>query len=306
MNETVKAHLALFFVAAIYGFNYIIAKEVLVKEYLHPFAFIFLRVTAACLLFGIFHQFFIKEKISRKDVGRLVLCGLFGVAINQLFFFSGLKLTSPVNASLIMTTNPITVLVISFLLINEPITSRKIGGIILGAAGAILLITYGKSVQFNQEGLLGDLLILTNATSYGIYLVLVKSLMKKYNPITIVFWVFVFGLLFVIPVGIPELIKTDWSLFTPLIWAAVGYVLLFTTFFAYLFNAYALKTVNPSVVSIYIYLQPLIASTLAFSLGMDQLTWEKIAAGALIFTGVFLVSVKKKERGFLMSQIKEE
>lgn len=290
-----KAHLALFAVALIYGGNYIIAKEVMDKGYVMPLAFIFLRVSTATVLFWIFHAAFVKERIQcTADWVRLAVCGLFGVALNQMFFFSGLKLTWPINASLIMTTTPVLVLVVSAVLIRERITPSKLLGIVLGGAGAVLLIGFGRPIQFSADTFRGDLFVFFNASCYGIYLVLSKPLMKRYNAITVVKWVFTFGLLAVAPFGIPELAETQFASFPLSISLSVGYVLLFTTFFAYLFNAYALRAVNPSVVSIYIYLQPLLAATLSLILGIEQLTTNKWVAAILIFSGVFFVSYRKK------------
>jgi drug/metabolite transporter (DMT)-like permease len=297
LSKRLKAHIALLIVALIYGSNYSIAKVVLDQEYMQPLGFILLRVISGVLLFHLFHLLFVREKIKKSDWWLFLLCGLFGVAINQMFFFLGLKKTTPINASLIMTTTPILVLVISALMIGERITLRKVLGIITGAAGAILLISYGQQVAFKKEGLIGDLFVLTNATSYGIYLVIVKTLMRRYHPITVVKWVFTFGVLFVIPFGGSDLFATEWGSFPAYIWLAIAFVLLFTTFIAYLFNAYALVTVNPSVVSIYIYLQPLFATAIALLMAQDQLDWIKIVSAVLIFIGVYLVSIKPAPKG---------
>ena len=290
MSVVFRAHFALALVALIYGANYSIAKVVLDGGFLTPPAFILLRVVSGLLLFSAFHRYFVGERIERTDWGRLVLCGLFGVAVNQMFFFMGLKLTNPINASLIMTTTPILVLVASSLLIGERITSKKLLGIALGASGAAILILYGNQLVFSRNGVLGDLLIFVNATSYGIYLVLVKSLMKKYHPVTVMRWSFTFGLLFVFPFGIGGLTEATWHIFPPAVWLSFAYVLLCTTFLAYLFNAYALSIVNPSVVSIYIYLQPVIATLVALFLGQAELSTARIGAAVLIFVGVYLVS----------------
>ncbi len=295
MNATLKAHIALFSVALIYGANYTIAKEVLDQEYLQPFGFILLRVVAGVLCFTLLHRLWVKEKVQRKDWLRLVLCSIFGVAINQMMFFKGLKLTQPINASLIMTTTPILVLVASALLIGERITTRKIIGIAIGACGAILLIAYGQRVQFRSDQWLGDLFICINASSYGIYLVLVRSLMRNYHPITVVRWVFTFGCLIVLPFGWYELGDVDWAGFPNSIWVAIAYVLIFTTVLAYLLNAYALTALQPSVVSMYIYLQPVLAGTIAILLGKDEMVPLKFLSAALIFLGVYLVSSKPRK-----------
>jgi len=290
LSPRFKAHAALSAVALIYGANYTVAKVILNGEFIQPFALTLLRVTSGLFLFWLFHGAFVKEKIDRQDIPRFILCGLTGVAINQMLFVAGLKQTTHINAALIMTTTPILVLGASWFLLNEKITGKKLLGIALGIAGAAILIIYGKKFVFKKDGLTGDILIFLNATSYGIFLVIVKTLMRKYNPLTVIKWVFTFGFCFVLPFGAYELVNTPMITFTPRIWMAVAYVLICTTFLAYLFNAYALKLVSPSTVSIYIYLQPLIATAIALLFGKDDLTAVKVAAGALIFSGVFLVS----------------
>lgn len=295
MNENSKAHLALFGVALIYGANYTIAREVLVSNSIQPHGFILFRVMTGVILFGLLYHGLIRERVARKDYYLFALCGLFGVAINQIFFFRGLKLTGPIHASLIMTTTPILVLLISAVLLKEKITLTKIIGIILGATGAIMLIAYGEEVSFQSDQLWGDLQIFINAVSYGIYFVLVKALMERYHPFTVMYGLFLFGFCFVLPFGIQEAAAVEWGSFSPGIWIGFIYVLLFTTFFSYLLNAYALKRLNASVVSIYINLQPLLASIIALLLGKDALSVLKISAAALIFLGVYLVSQRKKE-----------
>ncbi len=220
----------------------------------------------------------------------MAVCSIFGIAVNQLYFFSGLSLTSPINASLIMTTTPLLVLLASAVLLGEKITPLKIIGILIGALGAGVLITSGKSIELGEQAWLGNLLVFINASSYGVYLVLVKPLMIKYHPFTVIRWVFLFGIIWLTPFGASEIMQTEWSSFNVNVWLAVGYVLIFTTFFAYLFNAFALSKVNPSVVSIYIYLQPLLTSLIAILAVKDQLSPVKILAGILIFIGVYMVS----------------
>lgn len=290
MPKAVVAHVCLFMVALIYGANYTIAKEILDGEFLQPTTLTLFRVLAGAVLFWTLQAMVIKQRIQRSDLGWLFLCGLFGVALNQLMFITGLKYTTHIRAALIMTTTPILVLVVSLFLLKEAITLKRLAGILLGITGAVLLIIHGKKFAYTKSGWNGDVLIFINALSYGIYLVLVKRLIEKYHPITVITWVFSFGCLIVLPIGIPELNEIQMHTFTPSIWLAVAYVLLCTTFLAYLLNAYALQLVSPTVVSIYIYLQPLLATSIALVLGKDTLDGVKVAAGGLIFLGVYLVS----------------
>tara|TARA_B000000565_G_C23777585_1_gene374616 strand:- start:831 stop:1730 length:900 start_codon:yes stop_codon:yes gene_type:complete len=298
LKKIILAHIALIFANLIYAINFTLAKDVM-PEYIMPSGFILLRVSSAVFLFSIVYFLFIREKIKKKDLVRLAVCGLFGVAVNQLFFFEGLNLTSPINASIIMTTNPIIVLVISFIFLKDKITGYKLFGVLLGIFGAWNLILNSNNMSFSSGSGLGDIFVLINATSYGLYLVLVKPLMSKYNPITILFIVFSFGLIFVFPFGYNELSLVDWTEIPNNIWFEIGFVVLFTTFFAYLLNAFALKNVSPNTVSIYIYLQPVLASFFAIYWGSDELKEDKIIAALLIFAGVYLVSKESEKRSKL-------
>lgn len=285
------AHAALFGASLIYGINYSVAKGVM-PHYLEPLGFIFTRISGAVLLFWLFHGTLSREKVQRKDLFLLAASGFFGVFLNQSLFFLGLNQTTPINASIIMTVNPILVLIASSLILKERLTTKKWSGIGVGLVGALLVIALGKNIHFGSDTFMGDLLVFLNAASYGVYLVIVKPLMKKYRPLTVIKWVFFFGFLFILPFGGNQFLTTDWQSFTPAVWYAVAFVVLGTTFLTYLLNIYALKRVNPSVVSIYIYTQPIIASFVAIGLGMDSLDMVKIVSAALIFLGVYLISTK--------------
>lgn len=299
-NNIVKAHLALLGANLIYGANYIIAKGIM-PDKIGPSAFIFLRIVGAGLLFWVIKSF-IKEKIDKKHFPRLILCGLLGVAANQLLFFHGLNLTSPIDASIIITAIPIVVLIFSAILLKEKITKNKLIGISIGGVGAVLLVWYGNKAE-GTSSLLGNVLVFLNACSYGLYLVLVKPLMKNYNSLTVISWVFLFGFLFMIPFGIPDILQTDFSSFTVETYAAIAFVVLGTTFLAYLFNIYALNYVSPSVNGSYVYLQPAISfimvSVYAYVFGHSEYAQDinavKITSCLLVISGVYLISKKSKK-----------
>jgi drug/metabolite transporter (DMT)-like permease len=279
----------------IYGANYLIAKGIM-PDKIGPSAFVFIRLLFGAIMFWMI-KFFIKEKIKKVDLLRLALCGLLGAAANQLLFFNGLNLTSPIDASIIITSVPVIVLLFSVILLKEKITSNKILGLIIGGLGAILLITYGNK-SGGTSSTLGNLLIFINACCYGLYLVIVKPLMKKYNPITIISWVFLFGFFFMFPFGITDFISTDFSSFDFNTYLVIGFVVIFTTFLAYLFNIYALKYVSPTVNSSYIYLQPAVSfimvSIYAYILMHKEYAQDinliKIVSCVLVISGVYLIS----------------
>ncbi|MDJ0644815.1 MAG: DMT family transporter [Flavobacteriaceae bacterium] len=278
-----------FVVAIIYGLNYIIAKDVM-PTYVKPFGFILIRVSGATVLFWILSLFYKKQKIDRSDFGRIALAALFGVCINMLAFFKGLSMTSPINASVIMVTTPILVLILSAIILKEKITVLKVAGITVGLAGAVLLILYGKSVIPGDRPVLGNFLILINASSYGLYLIIVKKLTQKYNALTLVKWLYLFGWIFVIPFGLSELQEVVWQDIPMTIYFNIGFVVIFVTFFAYLLNLFALIRLKPTTLSTFIYLQPLLASIFALLMGKDSLNSTKLIAAVLIFSGVYMVT----------------
>ncbi len=244
-------------------------------------------------MFIIIQSLFIKEKIARKDVPLLILCALFGVSINQLLFFKGLSMTSPISASLMSTITPILVLLFAAMFQEEKLGWKKIAGIFIGAAGAVIIVIAGKEITLSSGEFLGDLLVFLNSASYAVFLVIIKPLMKKYQPLTIITWVFFFGWIFVMPVGWNEFISINWQAITPVIWWAIIFIIIFTTFFSYLLNILALKNTSSSVVGIYIYAQPIFATLIAVLFSKDHLSWQNSLASLLIFIGVYLVSFTK-------------
>lgn len=296
-SDLIKAHLALFGVNALYGANHVVAKGVM-PDYLSPSVFILLRAAGAALLFWIVKILFVREKVKRKDLLLMAACGLFGVAVNQLFFFHGLSLTSSINSGIIMTINPILVVILSYFILKEAITWRKSIGILIGATGAILLtLTAGTG---SGDSTMGDLFIFINASSYAVYLVLVKPLMKKYKPLTVVTYVFSFGLTYVIcyPPTLVELSSTNFAAIPMDKIYVILFVIVGVTFLTYLLTVYGLKHVSPSVSSAYIYLQPVLVMFFAFVLSKigiaddytHTITWEKVGYMMLIFIGVYITS----------------
>lgn len=295
MVKIILAHIFLLFANLIYAINYSFAKDVM-PTFIMPSGFILLRVLGAFFLFFLLHKIFIREKVEAKDLLRLVACGFFGVAVNQLFFFEGLNLSTPINASIIMTINPIIVIIISFFMLKESFGIKKIFGVLLGLVGAGILILNNGDIDLSNNLRTGNILVLINASSYAFYLVIVKPLMTRYNPITILTYVFGFGILFVLPFGYDELWNVNWNIMPKTIFWQIIFVVFCTTFLAYLFNAYALKNLNPTTVSIYIYIQPVLASVFAVFWGIDKINNEKITSALIIFIGVYLVSQQNRPK----------
>ena len=293
MSKRTWALLAATMVSIIYGLSFTIAKDVM-PTYVKPFGFILLRVFGATILFWLISFFWAKEKIQLMDFPRIIAAAFFGVALNMLTFFKGLSFTSPISAAVIMVTTPIIVLILSAIIMKEKMIKRKIFGILLGLFGTGFLILYGKSIGNTTNATLGNFLVFINAVSYAFYLIIVKKLMDKYNAFTFVKWIYTFGLLMVIPFGCSEYQEIHWATIPTLIIWEIVFVVLFTTFFTYLFNLVSMRELKPTTVAVFIYLQPLFATVFAISLGKDELTWVKIISAIMIFVGVFMVTKKVK------------
>jgi drug/metabolite transporter (DMT)-like permease len=294
MNSRSWALVCAWMVAIIYGVTFTVAKDVMPK-YVDAYGFIVLRVAGATILFWLVSFFGPKEKIAKNDFFRIAACAFFGVALNMLTFFKGLSYTSPIMGAVLMVTTPMIVLILSSVLMKEKMQSKKIIGILLGLAGTITLILYGKALNNAPNATLGNLLVFVNAVSYAFYLIFVKKLMDKYNAFTFVKYIYLFGLFMVLPFGYHDLQVVNWQEIPLNICLKIGFVVIFSTFFTYLLNLISMRKLKPTTVAVFIYLQPFFATIFAIGLGKDNLNVVKIVSAILIFVGVYLVIQKKKE-----------
>ncbi|CAM1345975.1 DMT family transporter [Tenacibaculum crassostreae] len=295
MNQRALALTATSIATLIYGITFTVAKEVM-EEHIQPFGFILLRVGGAASVFWLLGLFVKAPSIEKSDYKKIALASFFGIALNMLTFFKGLSYTTPISGSVMMVTTPILVLIFASILLKEKLISRKIIGVVVGLVGAIILIAYGNSLQGNASNMmLGNFLVFVNAASYAMYLVIVKKLIEKYNPIVFVKWLYFFGFLLVFPFGISEFLEVQWGVMPTSIYLKAGFVVLFSTCVTYLFNLFALSRLKPTTVSVFIYLQPVVAAIYALIVGSDHLDIVKIGAALLIFLGVFLVTKRPAE-----------
>jgi drug/metabolite transporter (DMT)-like permease len=299
MTQTQRAHLSLLGTTLIFGLHYAVAKSMM-PQFLTPMQLIFLRLSGGLVLFWSFQRLFVREKVDRRDLFKLAICGALGFALNQSLFYEGLNITTPFDASVIHVLNPILVMIFAFLIIRERITSTTILGISLGAAGALLLILFGRKAGSGDHSAIGNMLVFLNMVFYALYLVVLKPLTLKYHTSTILKWVSLFGFLFILPFSVKPALSIQFGNFTVYSWAALIFIIFFCTFLAYLLINFALKRVSPNVVSYYNYLQPLIAAVSSVSIGTERITWIKVVAAVLIFSGVYVVT--RQKRGTIPSE----
>lgn len=295
MTNSLRGHISLFAAQIIYALNYSIAKD-LMPLYIGPLALVFLRVLGACILFWLLSLFVKTDKVERKDMIKIIWLALFGIVINQVFFIYGLSLTQPINSAIIIISNPVIVFIFTMIILKERITFLKVNGLLLAMLGAYLILRYKGNFELGSDTLAGDVMTVINSISWAIFVVLIKPIMNKYETVTVTRWIFLFGSIYMIPIGINDILHTNWRGFTYSAFVSVLFVVVATTFLAYLLNIYGLKMLSTTVTSAYIYLQPFLAMLFAIALGKDNLSPTKIISGIFIILGLYLVNHKARKK----------
>ncbi len=294
MSKRTLAFLAAIGATTIYGLNHTIAKGVM-PLYIKPFGFILLRVIGASILFWMISIFGPKEKIEKKDWGRMLLAALLGMVINMNAFFKGLQLSTPINSSVLITISPIIVILLSAFFLKERITFNKALGVFLGFVGALILVLFGAEIRQDAPNiLLGNTLFILNATAYATYLIVAKKLVAKYHPFTLMKWLFTIALLINLPFTLPEFLEIQWANMPLWVYGTLSFVIIGTTFCTYLFNIFAMTQLKASTIGAFIYIQPLFGIIFALIAGKDSLTMVKVGATVLVLSGVYLASKKIK------------
>ncbi|MDE7109046.1 MAG: DMT family transporter, partial [Muribaculaceae bacterium] len=219
--------------------------------------------------------------------------GMLGILLNQGCFIFGVSLTSPGEASLVTTTMPMWVMLLAWLILREPITLKKAGGIVVGAAGAIILILGSGMRVAGENPPLGDFIVLCAQLSYALYLTLYRNFIRKYSLVTLMKWMFLSASVVGLPATFTWLRDTSWNSITGLEWSGVAYVVVCGTFLAYICIMIGQKRLRPTVVGMYNYVQPIVATITGIILGLDTFTPMKALAIVLIFSGVWLVTISK-------------
>lgn len=288
-----KGHLAMLGANIMWGLMSPVVKMVFASGLIAPIVVVDFRVGGAALLFWLTSLFVPREHVPIKDVLRLFGAGMLGILLNQGCFILGVNLTSPGEASLVTTTMPMWVMLLAWLILREPITLKKAGGIAIGAAGAIILIMGSGSSISGENPALGDFIVLCAQLSYALYLTLYRNFIRKYSLVTLMKWMFLSATVVAIPGSFRWLNSTAWSDVVLPTWGGVGYVVVCGTFLAYVCIMIGQKRLRPTVVGMYNYVQPIVATVAGVILGLDNFTATKALAIVLIFSGVWLVTISK-------------
>ena len=296
-KERIQGHLLILSANLIFGLNTPISKWLL-SEKLDASLHTMLRMFIAGLLFWIASLFVERQKVSLSDLLKLMVCGLCGIAINQYLFIVGLSVTSPVDASVIVTSTPIFVMIFAAFILKEPITLLKCGGVFMGAMGAIWLIISAGGDSGARSSIWGDMLALISSFIYSFYFVISKPLAQKYSAVTMMKWMFLFGFIALIPFNYRSVFFFE-GVRADLDFKAIGaifYVCVFATFLAYFLIPMAIKRIRPTTASMYNYIQPITSSAIAIIAMQDAFSIQKLLAATMIFAGVFMVTKSKARR----------
>lgn len=295
MNDfKLKGHAAMLGANVMWGLMSPVTKLLVAGTVLSPLLVVDFRIFGATLLFWLCSVFCKREHVSGPDKLRLAGAAFLGILFNQGCFIFGVGMTSPGEASIITTTMPMWVMVLAWLILHEPITGKKIGGILLGAAGALMLVFSGLVTAVRGDNpVLGDIVVLMAQLSYALYLTFYRDFIRRYSLVTLMKWMFLFGAIGLLPVSLPTLLRTDWSSLAPTHWAGVAFIVVGATFLAYVFIMIGQKNLRPTVVGMYNYIQPIVATAIGISLGLDHFSPLKGVAIVLIFAGVWLVTISR-------------
>lgn len=297
MDRTrIVAHLSMFMACAFWGLMAPLGKDAMTHG-LDGISMVTFRVVGGACLFWITSLFTEKRHVPLRDKLMFAGAGLFGLVLNQCCYTIGLSSTSPVNASIVTTSMPIFAMILSAIILKEPLTGKKAIGVLMGCSGALILILTSAAAVSDKVGdIRGDLLCLGAQFSFALYLSLFNPLIKRYDVFTINKWMFLWASLMILPFTSVHMAGIEWGSVPVRTWVEAGYVVLFGTYLGYILTMIGQRTLRPTVVSVYNYVQPIVSVSASIVLGISMLQWSQALAVLLVFLGVWLVN-KSRAKG---------
>ncbi len=295
-NKALVAHLSMFGACAGWGLMAPVGKDAMTNGF-DGLTMVTFRVVGACVLFLIASLWAPKEHVPRKDKLMFIGAALFGLVCNQCCYTMGLSITSPINASIVTTSMPIFAMLLAALILKEPITGKKALGVLMGCSGALMLILTSAAHADGKVGdIRGDLLCLFAQFSFALYLSLFNPLIRRYNVFTINKYMFSWATLMLLPFTFSHVADVVSRPIPALTWLEVGYVVVVGTFFCYILTMIGQRTLRPTVVSVYNYVQPIVSVAASLLMGIGILKPTHALAVVLVFSGVWLVTKSKSRR----------
>lgn len=297
-DRRLDGHIACFTAYAIFGINIIVCKDLTGGHLISPVALFTLRSLGAGALFWIISLFGPHEKVEKKDYLKIFAAAFLGYFVTQLTFLIAIPDVTPMHCSIMSAMSPIYTMFIAAIVLKEPLSWQKSGGVLLSLSGIIFLIlnNAGARSGASESTLMGLFMMFLNSFSFSLYLGIFKPVIQKYSVVTFMKWIFLFSSIMALPFSYEEMFSLSWTRIPSAQLWELGYLVVFATFISYFLIPYGQKRIRPTLVSMYSYIQPIIATVLSIILGMDILTWQKILAAAMVFGGVIIVSRSRAGR----------
>ena len=291
-NTRISGHIACFMAYAIFGVNIIVCKDLTSGHLISPIGIFTLRSLGAGLMFWILSLFLPAEKVEKKDYLKILAAAFLGYFVTQLTFLVAIPDVTPMHCSIISSMSPIYTMFIAAIVLKEPLTWKKAGGVALSLCGILFLIFNNASGTSgaSESKLSGIFLMFLNSLSFSLYLGIFKPVIAKYSVVTFMKWIFLFSALMSLPLSFKEVVSLEWTKIPSVQMWELGFLIVFATFISYFLIPFGQKRIRPTLVSMYSYIQPIIATIISIILCMDILTWQKLMAALMVFAGVFIVS----------------
>ena len=298
MSEKTTGHLACFIAYAIFGINIIVCKDLTSSRLISPIALFCIRSIGAGALFWLISCFLPKEQVEKKDYGKILLASLLGFFLTQITFLVAIPDITPMDCSMVSALSPIYTMFIAAYALKEPITLRKVGGVIISFLGIIYLImnSVTSTGGTTETSVTGILLIIANSICFSLYLGLFKPVISRYSVITFMKWIFLFATTFSLPIAGHELLTFDYTQLSGIYLGELAFLIVCSTFITYFLIPLGQKRIRPTLVSMYSYVQPIIAISVSIWVGMDTLSWQKVLAAGMVFGGVLLVNYSRSAK----------
>ena len=295
-NKPLQAHLSMFMAEAIWGLMAPLGKDAM-NHGVDGISMVSFRVTGAAALFWLTSLFVKHEHVPLRDVLLMAGAAVLGIVCNQCLYTVGLSFTSPINSSIVTTSMPIFAMVLAFLILKEPITFQKALGVFVGFCGAVILVLTSAAAVSDKVGdIRGDLMCIGAQLSFALYLSLFNKLIKRYSVFTVNKWMFLWATLLIWPFSFTHVAAIQWCEVPLKSWWEAGFVVFFGTYLSYILTMVGQHYLRPTVVSIYNYVQPIVAVSVSIATGIGIFTWLQGLAVLLVFTGVWFVIKSKSKR----------
>lgn len=289
--DKLSGHLAVAGAYTIFGLNIVFNKDIANAGVISPMMMFFLRAAGATALFWILSLFKPREPVARKDFLPIALASLTGLFLTQVSFLRAIPMSTSIDTSIIATLSPVFTMFFAFLFLGEPITWKKVLGVGVSLFGILLLIfnSTHSGGAVSKTAPLGFVLLFLNSISFATYLGAFRNVISRYSVVTFMKWSFLFSLTLCLPFAFKEIVSTDYAAIPAKVVWEILYVVVMATFVAYFLIPFGQKRIRPTLVSMYTYLQPIIAVAISIASGLDVISWQKALAILLVFCGVFLV-----------------